>query len=303
MIIFMEKVMNISSWIETNTTSLSGKTVAITGSTGGLGREICKHIAALGGNLIFVDRNKEKSEAHMKEIRDRFPGISIAGVTVNLENIDSVKRAVENLKKHHIDVFIHNSGVYNTPRYECSTGYDNVFQINFVSPYYIIKDLIPQIKKRKGKVVVVGSISNSFSRADINDVDFSKVSSDIKVYGNSKRYLMYSLHELFKDEKGISLSVVHPGITPTNITSGYPKAISKIIKYPMKLIFTAPEKASLSAVRGIFEKTEYHTWIGPRVFGIWGFPVKSELKSCSIEESEYISDIAEKIYEKCKAMK
>lgn len=303
MIIFMEKVMNISSWIETNTTSLSGKTVAITGSTGGLGREICKHIAALGGNLIFVDRNKEKSEAHMKEIRDKFPGISIAGVTVNLENIDSVKRAVENLKKHHIDVFIHNSGVYNTPRYECSTGYDNVFQINFVSPYYIIKELFPQIKKRKGKVVVVGSISNSFSRADINDVDFSKVSSDIKVYGNSKRYLMYSLHELFKDEKGISLSVVHPGITPTNITSGYPKAISKIIKYPMKLIFTAPEKASLSAVRGIFEKTEYHTWIGPRVFGIWGFPVKSELKSCSIEESEYISDIAEKIYEKCKAMK
>ena len=295
--------MNISSWIETNTTSLSGKTVAITGSTGGLGREICKHIAALGGNLIFVDRNKEKSEAHMKEIRDKFPGISIAGVTVNLENIDSVKRAVENLKKHHIDVFIHNSGVYNTPRYECSTGYDNVFQINFVSPYYIIKELFPQIKKRKGKVVVVGSISNSFSRADINDVDFSKVSSDIKVYGNSKRYLMYSLHELFKDEKGISLSVVHPGITPTNITSGYPKAISKIIKYPMKLIFTAPEKASLSAVRGIFEKTEYHTWIGPRVFGIWGFPVKSELKSCSIEESEYISDIAEKIYEKCKAMK
>ena len=302
MIIFMEKVMNISSWIETNTTSLSGKTVAITGSTGGLGREICNHIAALGANLIFVDRNKEKSEAHMKEIRDRFPGISIAGVTVNLENIDSVKRAVENLKKHHIDVFIHNSGVYNTPRYECSTGYDNVFQINFVSPYYIIKELIPQIKKRKGKVVVVGSISNSFSRADINDVDFSKVSSDIKVYGNSKRYLMYSLYELFKEETGISLSIVHPGITPTNITSGYNKTISMLIKYPMKLIFESPEKAALSVIKGVFEKTEYHTWIGPKVFNIWGFPEKSTLTSCSIEESEYISDVAEKIYEKCKSM-
>ena len=294
--------MNISSWIETNAASLSGKTVAITGSTGGLGKEICKHLASLGANLILVDRNKEKSEGHMKEIRDKFPKTSVSGVTANLESIDSVKRAVEKLKKHHIDVFIQNAGVYNVPRYECSTGYDNIFQVNFVSPYYIIKELMPQIKKRKGKVIVMGSISHSFSRADINDVDFSKVNNDMKVYGNSKRYLMYSLHELFKDEKGISLSVVHPGITPTNITSGYPKAISKIIKYPMKLIFSSPEVASLSVIKGVFEKTEYHTWIGPKIFGIWGLPEKSILTSCSVEESEYISDVAEKIYDKCKSM-
>lgn len=294
--------MNISSWIEANTTSLKGKTIAITGSTGGLGKEICKHVASLGANIILIDRNKDKSENHMKAINSSFPNVSVSCVNANFESIDSVKRAVEHLKKHHIDIFIQNTGTYNIPRYECSTGYDNVFQINFVSPYYMIKELMPQIKKRKGQVIVVGSISHSFCRADINDVDFSKVNSDIMVYGNSKRYLMYSLHELFKEEKGISLSIVHPGITPTNITSGYPKIISKIIKYPMRVIFISPEKASLSVIRGIFEKTEYHTWIGPKVFGIWGFPAKSVLKSCSVEESEYISDVAEKIYEKCKSM-
>jgi NAD(P)-dependent dehydrogenase (short-subunit alcohol dehydrogenase family) len=299
----MESFMNITSWLEENTTSLKGKTVAITGSTGGLGKELCKHIASLGANLILIDRNRDKSENNMKALHAEFPGVSGTCISANLESIESVKRAVEGLKKHHIDIFIHNAGAYSIPRSKCSTGYDNVFQINFVSPYYMIKELMPQIKKNKGRVVVVGSIAHGLSRADIDDVDFSSVNSDMKVYGNAKRYLMLSLHELFKEEKGISLSIVHPGITPTNITSGYPKIISKIIKYPMKLIFTAPEKASLSAVRGMFEKTEYHTWIGPRVFGIWGFPVKSELKSCSIEESEYISDIAEKIYEKCKAMK
>jgi NAD(P)-dependent dehydrogenase (short-subunit alcohol dehydrogenase family) len=294
--------MNFSSWIQANTTSLKGKTIAITGSTGGLGKEICKHIASLGANIILIDRNKDKSENHMKAIISSFPNVSVSCINANFENIESVKRAVEHLKKHHIDIFIQNTGTYNIPRYECSTGYDNVFQINFVSPYYIIKELLPQIKKRKGRVVVVGSISHRFCRADINDIDFSKVNSDIMVYGNSKRYLMYSLYELFKEEKGISLSIVHPGITPTNITAGYPKLVSKIIKYPMKIIFTSPEKASLSVVRGIFEKTEYHTWIGPKVFNIWGFPTKSTLNTCSIEESEYISDIAEKIYEKCKLM-
>ena len=60
----MEKIMNISSWIETNTTSLSGKTVALTGSTGGLGREICKHLVSLGANLILLDRNEKASSSH-----------------------------------------------------------------------------------------------------------------------------------------------------------------------------------------------------------------------------------------------
>ena len=36
--------MSISKWIEKNTASLKGKTVAISGSTGGLGRELCRYL-------------------------------------------------------------------------------------------------------------------------------------------------------------------------------------------------------------------------------------------------------------------
>jgi hypothetical protein len=68
----------------------------------------------------------------------------------------------------------------------------------------------------------------------------------------------------------------------------------------MKVIFMKPAKAALCVLRGVFEKTEYHTWIGPKVFDVWGLPSKKELKTCSIEESEYISDIAEQVYNKCK---
>jgi FlaA1/EpsC-like NDP-sugar epimerase len=35
--------MNITKWIKNNTESLEGKMVAISGSTGGLGRELCFH--------------------------------------------------------------------------------------------------------------------------------------------------------------------------------------------------------------------------------------------------------------------
>ena len=52
--------MNIKKWLQSNTASLKGKTVVITGSTGGLGKEICKILGFLGADLILVDRNFKK---------------------------------------------------------------------------------------------------------------------------------------------------------------------------------------------------------------------------------------------------
>ena len=48
--------MTFCKWIEKNTKDLSGKTVAVTGSTGGLGIELCDLLARLGARLVFLDR-------------------------------------------------------------------------------------------------------------------------------------------------------------------------------------------------------------------------------------------------------
>ena len=52
--------MRIEKWLKKNTSSLVGKRVAVTGSTGGLGGEICRYLARLGADLILVDRNRER---------------------------------------------------------------------------------------------------------------------------------------------------------------------------------------------------------------------------------------------------
>ena len=48
--------------------SLKGQIVAITGSTGGLGRAVCTHLAELGADLILIDRNRSKSESWGSEL-------------------------------------------------------------------------------------------------------------------------------------------------------------------------------------------------------------------------------------------
>lgn len=288
--------MNIEKWLKQNTASLVGKTVAVTGTTGGIGKELCQYLAALGADLILLDRNPERSHALREKLIRSNNCISVKCISVDLEDIASVRTATEELKLETVDIFIHNAGAYSIPRRKCETGFDNVFQINFVSPYYIIRELLPQLRERCGRAVVVGSIAHNYSKTDADDIDFSTRKAASKVYGNAKRYLMFSLFELFKREDKADLAVTHPGITFTNITAHYPKVIFAVIKHPMKVIFMKPKKACLSILKGVFTPCGYHEWIGPRLFDVWGLPELRRLRTCSEDESRSIGKIADTIY-------
>jgi NAD(P)-dependent dehydrogenase (short-subunit alcohol dehydrogenase family) len=274
---------------------LTNKTVAITGSTGGIGRELCAHVAVLGASeLILLDRNAERSRALAEDLSERFPALSIRRITVDMEDIEAVRRAADELLASPPDYLILNAGAYSIPRHKCSTGYDNVFQINFLSPYFLARKLLPAIAERGGRIVAVGSIAHNYSKSDPSDVDFSTRTKASKVYGNAKRYLMYSLWGL--DEHQSSIAIAHPGITFTNITAHYPKLIFAVIKHPMKVIFMKPKKASLSIIEALFCDCANNEWIGPRFFNVWGKPKKQTVKSASPDETREICATAEKLY-------
>lgn len=286
--------MKTSKWIEKNTVSLLGKTVAISGATGGIGRELCRHIAALGASLVLLDRNREKSLALSHALKNEFPTLNIKNIALDLEDIEAVKQVAEELTANTPDFLILNAGAYHIPRHKCSTGYDNVFQINFVSPYFLARTLLPKIKERGGRIVAVGSIAHNYSVSDPSDIDFSTRKKPSLVYGNAKRYLTFSLFGL--DPEGKTVSLTHPGITFTNITAHYPKLIFAVIKHPMKVIFMKPRRAALSILYGLFEPTPQNKWIGPRIFNVWGIPKRKKLSTCPTTESNKICGVADKIY-------
>ena len=148
--------MRYDKWLTENTCSLQGKTVAISGSTGGLGKHICRYLASLGASIILLDRNRARSEANKQVLESEFPGVQVSLITLDLVDIFSVFEATDKLKEYSPDIFIHNAGAYSIPRCTSNSGYDNVFTINFVSPYYMIRELLPKIYEKQGKVVVVG---------------------------------------------------------------------------------------------------------------------------------------------------
>ncbi len=268
------------------------KTIAVSGSTGGLGQALCDQIAANGGNIIMLDRNREKVNALSAKLKAKYPDIKTEYIPLDLEDFESVKTAVNRLLERVPDYILLNAGAYSIPRHKTSLGYDNVFQINYLSPYYIARKMLGEIEKKGGRIIAVGSIAHNYSKTNPTDIDFSQQTRASRVYGNAKRRLMFSLFSLGSEH----IAVTHPGITLTGITAHYPKLIFALIKHPMKIIFMSPKKAAKPILAGFFAKTEPFEWIGPRFFSIWGAPKRKLLKTCSSEEIAEISALSDTIY-------
>lgn len=286
--------MNIDKFFTKVGCKVSGKLVAISGSTGGLGRELCRYFAGLGAELILIDRNKEKSEKLADELKTNYPSVQIRHIQADMSDMSSVKLATERLLSMNPDYLILNAGAYSIPRCVCDTGYDNVFQINFVSPYYMAKKLLPSIRSLGGRVIAVGSIAHNYSKIDLIDIDFKNRKKASLVYGNAKRYLTYSLLALSDGD----VVIAHPGITFTGITNHYPPLIFALIKHPMKLIFMKPKKAALSILYATFADCAKGEWIGPSLFDVWGMPKVKKLRTADEVEIQNITRIAEEIYNK-----
>ena len=287
--------MTVNTWIRKNTASLAGKTIAISGSTGGLGGALCESLVALGAQLVLLDRNGEKVKSLISRLKRKYPDCKVGYVLMDLSDMASVDAAAEILRYKAIDVLICNAGAYAVPRFITSSGLDNVFQINFAAPYYLVRRLAPALAARGGRVVLVGSIAHNYSGTDPDDVDFRTRKKASLVYGNAKRYLMFAAPAAAA-QAGLDIAVTHPGIAVTGITAHYPKWLYALIKYPMKIIFMKPRRAALSILRGVFESTAPGEWIGPRVFDVWGLPRKARLHTCDKEEQAFICGCAEQVY-------
>ena len=90
---------------------LKGKVALISGAGQGVGREICKVLAAEGAKVAVNDLFQEKADKVAKEIKDA-GGIAI-GVQADVTNFDQVKAMVAKIAKElgAVGILVNNAGV------------------------------------------------------------------------------------------------------------------------------------------------------------------------------------------------
>lgn len=133
------------------TASFANKTVIITGSNTGLGKEAARHIASLGClRLVLAVRNTTAGESAKQDIISTtgVPASSISIWALDLSSFASVKafvaRATSELDR--LDAVICNAGV-NKRAFSESEGYETTITVNVLSTFLLAQGLLPLLEK------------------------------------------------------------------------------------------------------------------------------------------------------------
>lgn len=215
------------------------KTVLITGSSRGIGKETALYLAKNGYNIVLHYKNNLDSALSVKK------EIEALGQTARILNFD-IKERYDTKTKIENDIKEH--GVYYGVVLNAGIAKDNVFPVmedsewdevintNLGGFYNVLKPIImPMIEKRiKGRIITLSSISGL--KGNRGQVNYS--ASKAGIIGATKALSL----ELAK--RGITVNCVAPGIIETDMIKDIPPdEIKKLI--PMKRTGTPREVASL----------------------------------------------------------
>jgi NAD(P)-dependent dehydrogenase (short-subunit alcohol dehydrogenase family) len=204
------------------TRDFHGRLAVITGATSGIGYCTAREYASHGADLLFINRNEEKSRAVCREIDNEY-GVRCEYLIADLSRMEEVKRIAGQLLQlpTPIDVLIHNAGVYNTRRELSADGYEIVFAVNYLSSFVLNYLLKEKLKSRgKARILLVNSEGHRFAvwGLRLDDLHWEKrLYSGLRSYGAAKTAQLLAML-MFSDDfaqTGVTINAMHPGAVRT----------------------------------------------------------------------------------------
>jgi NAD(P)-dependent dehydrogenase (short-subunit alcohol dehydrogenase family) len=193
--------------------SMKGKTVIITGSTDGLGREVALRVANLGAHVIVHGRNQQRGAAVVDEITKAGKG-SARFYAADLSSLAEVRQLAQTILREtpRIDVLVNNAGVWNRGERQVSRdGHELHFAVNYLSGFLLTHMLLPRlVESAPSRIINVASAAQS--PIDFTDVMLERPGRAAQGYGQSKLAQILFTMDLAADLKnrGVTVVALHP---------------------------------------------------------------------------------------------
>ena len=204
----------------TVTPSMTGKTVLVTGGTGGIGRATAVGLAAMGARVGITGRDRARAEAAAAEIARESGNPAIDLFVADMSSQAEVRRlAGEVLASYpRLDVLLNNVGGFWAHRRETADGLEHTFALNHLAPFLLTNLLLDRLTaSAPARIVTVSSGAQSMGTIDFDDVMGARKYSGQDAYNQSKLANVMFTYELARrlEGTGVTATVLHPGLTST----------------------------------------------------------------------------------------
>ena len=207
--------------------SLAGKTVLVTGSTDGLGKEVARQLGALGAFVIVHGRNQERGEEVVRTIKAAGVG-DAAFHRADLASLAGVAALAETIMERYdrLDVLVNNAAaVSGDERQTSADGYELAFAVNYLAHFVLTYRLLPLLEaSAPARVVNVSSMGQT--PIDFADVMMEHSYNPGDAYRRSKlAQIMFTIDLAAElDANHVTVNSLHPARsmnTARVVNSGY----------------------------------------------------------------------------------
>ena len=191
---------------------MSGKTVLITGATGGLGRSAAASIAGLGARVIVVGRSPEK----LRKVKSEIDG-DVETIEADLSLLGEVRDLADAIAatEERLDVLVNNVGVLLPERSETAEGLETTFATNLAGHFLLTNLLAPKLMDI-GESRIVNVTSGGMYAERIRPDDLQSRRGEYRgaiAYARTKRAQVI-LTEMWAERlsgSGVTVHSMHPG--------------------------------------------------------------------------------------------
>lgn len=243
---------------------LEGRTVVVTGATGGIGLETALGLARLGATVALTARDAVRGVAARAAVEAvAGPGRAVLFVA-DLSSLAEVRRLAADLAAQlpRVDVLVHNAGAMHATRKVTPDGLELTFAANHLAPWLLTRLLWPRLVEARARVVTVASEAHRIAPLDLEDLQSEKAYSPWTAYGRSKLCNVLFAAELARRAAGtgVTSNSLHPGVVAT----GFGRNDGGL----NRLLFTLIRPFLLSAEKGA--RTTIHVASAPGLAGVTG---------------------------------
>lgn len=232
---------------------MAGKTVLVTGGTGGIGKATAAGLAAAGARVGIVGRDLTRTRAAAADIAATSGNPAVDAFGADMSSQAEVRRLAREVLDAYprLDVLVNNVGGFWATRRVTADGLEHTFAVNHLAGFLLTDLLLDRLKaSAPARIVTVSSGAQANGRMNFDDLQGERGYSGQRAYNQSKLANVLFTYELARrlDGSGVTATVLHPGVVRTGFAAEDPSPLWKVLLPLIRPLLKTPEKGAATSI-------------------------------------------------------
>jgi NAD(P)-dependent dehydrogenase (short-subunit alcohol dehydrogenase family) len=232
---------------------MAGRTVLVTGGSGGIGRATALGLARLGARVGIVGRGKARTPAAAVEIARDSGNPAVDAFAADMSRQSEVRRLADAVLAAYprLDVLVNNVGGFWASRRVTADGLEQTFAVNHLAGFLLTDLLLDRLKaSAPARIVTVSSQAQGMGRLDFDDLQGERRYSGKRAYNQSKLANVMFTYELARrlEGTGVTATALHPGLVNTAFAADELSAVWKMMIPVVRPFMKTPAQGAATSI-------------------------------------------------------